>query len=304
MDYGRILSKSIELAVKRPSLWIFGLFAGGGMNLNIDSDRHLKHLGFDTDSFGQFESFDTAPDFDPSLILSLAFAAFAMALVFFACWCIARPALIDAVNKLTRGGIYQFGDSFSRGIDFLGRFALIVIFYILIATASVTLIGFAIGFSFAITPVLGVLALLLLLPLGFLAWLVSYHVFSLAEVAMVARDISIGDALAEGWTLFRANIGKCALLTLIYIGIMIGVGLVVMVIALFTFVPINLLVASMTESLPLMLFLGVVIALPVSIILGGITGTFSLSLYTQFYFGLVDPQPQYTDLPPSPAPIA
>lgn len=300
MDYGNIISRSINLAFKRPSLWIFGLFAGGSLQFNIDSERFLDFSG-GGNPFEDLENYGSPFTFDSSMLIPLILAGLALWIIFIICACIARPAMIDGVNKLTRGGTYRFGESFSRGIDFLGRFILIMVFYFLIAMGSTIILGLIAALAFGASTGLGLLSLLILLPVGLVAWISTYHIFSLAEVTLVARDVSIGEALSEGWTLFRANIGKCVVLTLIYIGIMIVAGIAASIIALITFGPLNLFVASITENLISFLFLGIILGLPISFVLGGITGTFSLSLYTQFYFGLVEPRPAFTDLPPDPA---
>jgi len=133
-----------------------------------------------------------------------------------------------------------------------------------------------------------------------------YHTFALAEVAMVARNNQIADAIAEGWGVLMRNIGNCFIMTLIMIGLTIGIGIVVFILALIFYLPINLLVFGVTENLVSILILAVMIGLPVSLVIGGYTGTFFNALYVQFYFRLVEPpQPQpaiaTSGAPPGPA---
>ena len=294
MDYGSILSRSISIAVKRPSLWIFGLFAAGQMQWNIDTKRFLI---IDPEAA---EEFQMPFKFDSSMILPLLAASLGAIILMIICLSIARPAMIDAVNKLTRGGVYRFGESFSRGVDFFGRYLSIILLYALLAlTCSAIVVG-SIVLSATAGPVV-ILVSLVMVPLGLVTWLVSWHTFSLSEVAMVARDISVGEALSEGWALFRSNIGKCAMITLIWIGIGIAIAIIMSIIGLMTFVPINIFVATLTDSLIDLFFLGILFGLPISLVLGGIIGTFTWSLYIQFYFGLLEPAVPLTDSSPTPA---
>ena len=61
----------------------------------------------------------------------------------------------------------------------------------------------------------------------------------------------------------------------------------------------NLLVGGITENIVLTFVLALILGLPVSVVLGGFGGTFLHSLFTLFYFGLVDPSTPYGANPPA-----
>lgn len=84
------------------------------------------------------------------------------------------------------------------------------------------------------------------------------------------------------------------------IGLALGMAIVLGLLGLMFYFPINYLVGGITENIALTFVLAFVLGLPVSIVLGGFGGTFFHSLYTLFYFGLVDPSTPYAANPPAP----
>ena len=295
VDFGSLIQNSFRVAWRHKTLWIFGLFAGGAGSFNHewldDIDREPADMSFMYDLFDYMDwSYEYIP---PKLAMlgGLLVWGLALGLLFFICYLIAQPAIIDGVNRITRGGQYTFASSFSRGTDFFWRFFGISLIEIFVGIATVfTVVLLAI----ALTP----FSLLLTIPAGIIFFFFAYHTFGLAEVAMVARDNQIGDAVAEGWSVLKNNLGSCFLMTLILIGLWIAFLIVIGMAALVLYLPVNLLVYAMTNSLIGILILAVFIGLPVAIVLGGYTGTFFNAMYVQFYFGLVEPQPVAATTPP------
>jgi hypothetical protein len=126
IDFGALIRRSFEIAWRYKSLWVFALFAGGGGYYNINlRDNLVKEYG-DGDSLGMYdfsgmESFIREHLWE--VISALAIWLVAVIIVSLVCYLISAPALIDSVNKITRGGTYRFADAFSRGLDFFWRFA-------------------------------------------------------------------------------------------------------------------------------------------------------------------------------------
>ena len=286
VDFGALIKNSFDIAWKHKSLWIFGLFAGGGANFNTDwarnVDRHNLDMSF---AYNLFESLGLPTDFIPpefAVIGALLAWVLALVLLFFICYLIAQPAIIDGINKITRGGVYTFRSSFSRGTDFFWRFfglTMVTIFAFIASVVAVIVV------PIILTP----FTLLLTVP----AWLVlgffMAHTFGLAEIAMVARDNQIADAIAEGWSLVTHNKANCFILSLIWVGLAIAFFIVFGIAAFAFYFPINLLVYALTGNLVAILLLAVFIGLPVALVLGGYVGTFFNAYYVQFYFNLVDP---------------
>ncbi|MEW5794940.1 MAG: hypothetical protein AB1772_01140 [Candidatus Zixiibacteriota bacterium] len=295
IDFGAIIQKSFEMAWRFKTLWIFGLFAGGGdaFNFNwtekVDSDELDMSFAYDW-----FDQMGLPTDLVPpefAVLSALLLWVVALGLLFFICYLIAQPAIIDAVNKITRGGQYSFGTSFSRGTDFFWRFFGITMVEFF---AAIALIAAIVVLAIVLTP----FSLLLTIPAGLVVFFGIYHTFSLAEVAMVARDNAIADAIVEGWNLLMRNKANCFIMSLIMIGLGIGIAIVVVILAAIFYLPINLLVLGVTENLVAILFLALFIGLPVALVIGGYVGAFFNALYVQFYFRLVEP-PQAAAVPGS-----
>lgn len=285
MNYGRIVEDSFKLAWRFKSLWIFGLFAGsGGGNFNLDFGQD------DMKTMGGTGRWETMPNefFQEfwHLILPILAAIIVIGFLFFVLHLICSPALVDGVNKIARGGTYRFSDSYSRGIDFfLRKLGLTLVF--LAAIAGVVLLG--------ILPIVAfnIIGVLLMLPIFAAGIYFAITLYSLAERAMVVRDVSIGDAIDEAYVLMKQNFSKCLLMALIFIGLTLGIGLVLLMVAAMFFFPINLLVHVISESKMIIFVLALVLGLPISLVVGGFFGTFFHTLYTLFYFGLVDPNSPY-----------
>jgi hypothetical protein len=287
IDFGALIRRSFEIAWRYKSLWVFALFAGGGGYYNINlRDNLVKEYG-DGDSLGMYdfsgmESFIREHLWE--VISALAIWLVAVIIVSLVCYLISAPALIDSVNKITRGGTYRFADAFSRGLDFFWRFTGLLF----IGVGATTFLVFVIVIlAVVLTP----FTLILTIPAGFVVGVIAWHVLALGGVAMVARDTDIGAGLEEGWTLVKRNVSNVVIITLLYIGLAIGFWIVFGIISAIAFMPIGVLVALLTGSLWPAIALALVIGLPISLVLGGFQGTFFNALYVQFYFRLVEPAP-------------
>jgi len=293
IDFGALISRSFQIAWRHKSLWVFGLFLnGGGGSYNLDTNEWFARNRYDFDP-GRYEGLEHFfEEFAVPVLGVVVLALLAFILIMVVCSLIAKPAMIDGVNNITRGGQYRFGSSFSRGLDFFWRFLGITMLALVIFVA---LILGVVLFAAAISP----WTLLFTIPLFLLAGFFIWHTFELAQVAMVARDISIGDALQEGFTLLTRNLGNCFIMSLVLFGLGIGFFIVIGILTLMFFFPLNMMVGSMAGGTLGAVMLGFFIGLPVSLVLGGYAGTFFESLYIQFYFRLVEPAPTYAT--PDPA---
>ncbi len=297
MNYSRIVNRSFEIAWKYKSLWIFGMLAGSGMsnfNLNLPTQDLDPFAG---GSFG-------IPEFPPEILGMFILAAGILALVFIVASLISQAALIDSVNRIERGGIYTFSGAFSAGLDFFLRFlGLGIVGFLsgLVILAVLVVIGVL---FFAIHTALGIFSLLILIPVFFFAIFFLASVFNLADCALVVRNISIGDALEEGWLLTTRNLGKAAIIFLIFIAFAIGFAIVGAIVWAIFSLPLAAmgLVAGLEPVAAL--FVGLILGLPISLVLGGLVGVFFTNLYTLFYIELVEPvQAATPQIPPMAQPL-
>jgi hypothetical protein len=286
IDFGNLIRRSFEIAWKYKSLWVFGLFAGGSGTFNFDWTKKVD--SFDTDlsyAYDWLDKLNLPHEMVPAswgVLGALLLWLVALMLLFFICYLIAQPAMIDAVNKITRGGQYTWGTSFSRGADFFWRFFGIVMVELFTWIALIAAVAVP---AIILTP----WTLLLTIPVALVLCFFIFHTYRLAEISMVARDTQIADAIIEGWNLLMMNKTNCFLMTLLMIALGIGFVIVIGIVAVLLYLPINALVLALTGNLVAILLMALVIGLPVALVLGGYSGTFFNSLYVQFYFRLVEP---------------
>lgn len=294
INFGELISRSFHIAWRYKTLWVFGLFTGAGSGgFNIDLPEGLfkdqEWFGRSADLERWFSNFDIPSTMEAPLIGALILWGLALAILFTICYLIAQPAIIDGVNKITRGGHYTFGGSFSRGLDFFWRFFGMLVIAIISIVVLVMVVVVAV---LALKPIAtaaailgGVLAFFVALIAAFFIW----HTVALGEVAIVARDCSIGDGLAEGWELVTHNKLSCFLISVISAAFGIAFAIAITIVTLVAFVPVGVLVGILTGNLIATIVLGLIFALPISILLGGFSGTFFNALYVQFYFSLYEP---------------
>lgn len=292
MDYGIIVRRSFEIAWKYKLLWIFGLFAAGSGTFNLDyGDAFTSRL----------ESGELDPGYFLSeFLLPLISVALVLLLLYVIAHCISVPALIDAVNRIVRGGQFSFGASFSTGIDYFFRiFGLnILLFTVAVAVMAVfaaVVVLFALMFGVNVNESAGVIvalviiAIIIAIPIMLvLAWFIT-TLKELAMRALVVRNISIADSLAEGWYLLKNHTGKSIVVYLIYVGINMGFAFVLFILFAFVQLFIHGSIGSSPDSIVTVFIWGLIAGLPFSIVVGGLLGTSLFNLYTLFYFSLVDP---------------
>ncbi len=295
MEFSKIVRRSFDIAWSYKTLWLFGLFAGWGGSFNLN----LPGGGIDgSEFFNRFEdvgAFGNVHDFEflgPAIGAAIL-AVFVLWVLWLIMHCISVPAIIDANNKIERGGIYQMGTSFSRGVDFFWRFL------------GLFILGFVAVFStivVCVILVITIVGIIIAIPLALFSIYFWITLFELAKRVIVIRDCSIGDALAESWALIKRSFGDTVLMFLILIGLSIAFGIAGLLVWAMFGIPVGAVVYAVTENGVAAMILGLLIGLPVSIVFGGYFGTFFTSLYTLFYIELVEPTPKIRSHPADPAP--
>lgn len=285
MDYGRLINRSFEIAWQYKALWVFGLFAGGGwshFNIDLPADRMFNLDESGVPHFG----LDASPEFLVGLVISiLAFAVIMVALSF-----ICEAALIDSVNRIERGGRYGFGNAFSAGIDFFLRFVGLF-FLTMFAIAALIVIVVLLGIvTFKVHTLVGIFSLLFLFPGLLFGMFLITMILSLSQRVIVVRNVSIGDAIEEAYYLFRRNLSKTLIIALISLGFAIVFAIAGMIIWAIFGLPVAALGLASNLSPVAAFFAGILVGLPVSLVVGGFLGVFFSSLFTLFYFELVEPK--------------
>jgi hypothetical protein len=290
MDYGKMIRDSFALAWKYKSLWIFGLFAGWGSSFNTSFGKNdFKAFGGGELGHSPFGGLGIDPSQVWSYLLPFLIGLAIFVIAYTLASCIAMPALIDAVNRVTRGGVYKFSESFSTGVDFFWRVLGLHIVGFVIGIVSLGVVALCLAVAYMISPILCIITLVPAIPLLIFLFLALTMILLLAQRAMVVRNGSIGDALHEAYTLFRNHLGKSVAFFFICFLLAMGIGIVVGIVLMLVYVPIGLLAYSVGAPIWAAFLIAIVLALPISIPVGGYLGTFFSSLFTMFYFGLVEP---------------
>ncbi len=296
INYGEIVRTSFQLAWKYKSLWILGLFAAGGTAV---SGPNFQFGGDDFQS-GTYD-IDRVVDFvgqHPEILVFVIgfFLLFVLTMIILNVIC--KGAMIDAVNKLTRGGHYRFSDSFGEGVRFFWRMLFLGILVTFAIIALMVAIAIPVGLAFAAWVPLGILVLLLAIPFAFLGIAAINNVFALAARAVIVRDTDIGSALEEGYDLLRMFFWPNVIVFLIYLGLTILISIGTLIIFSVIAIPFVLIAMQSTTAFVISLIVGIPLFLLVSLPLSGFLGAAFESIYTLFYFRLVEPtgRPE----PPSP----
>jgi len=271
MNYEEIVKDSLRLAWRNRSLWFFGMFIAGVSGFNLDLSNELNLDTFDPYSI----------DFNMAELMPIILGLFALMAFFGVLYLIAKTALIDAVNRLTRGGVYRFSDSFSSGLTYFWRmlgmtfFAYSLLFLLMIVLVVITIM------MAVVNEWLILIAVLIDLPVFLFGFFAVISTVELGSRALVVRDVSIGDAAHEGWKLFWSHKTESFMMFLAFVVSSIAIGIATMI--FFGIVSLPLVFSGLS----LMLLIPLNIAY--SIVVGGMFGTFISALYTIFYFRLLEP---------------
>ncbi len=303
MDYGEIINSSFRLSWRYKSLWIFGLFAFGTSFPSFNWSERFKDSDFFHFAPGTFEGFhlDTLGPMIIALVVLIVLLMIAISILASA---ISTPALVDAVNRITRGGQYRFKTSLKTGVHYMWRtLALMVLAFFAVLLFMGVLFGFG-AIAFVIHWGFGILALLVLIPLFLVGIFVVSTVVNLAYRSIVVRDVTITEALGEGIELLKRHTWPCVVMALIYLGLVIGVAIAATIVVLVIAIPFVAIAMMSHTGLITALLIGIPVFWLVMLPISGFLGTAFESMYTIFYFRLYEPATQPVTAQPGPGPTA
>jgi len=277
MRIGDLVSRSWEISFKYKSLWILGLLAEGvWFSSAFRNENNNWHFGESDFLFS-------------GMAIALAFALLMLMLVLLILHFLSVAGLIDSVNRITRGGHYSLSEAFSTGFKVFWRFVGLWLVLLMAVLGLAVALAIPVVLLFVIHTVLGVLSLIVTVPILLVGLFVFYNLYALTQRAIVARNCSIGDALSEAYWLFRRNLGPNVAVFLVFIILSIAITIAAVMIVLMVAAPFVAMALSSTAGKVAAIVLGVPVVLAVLLVVEGISGVFLNSLYTLFYFGLVEP---------------
>ncbi|PKK82792.1 MAG: hypothetical protein CVT49_12005 [candidate division Zixibacteria bacterium HGW-Zixibacteria-1] len=285
-------------------LWVLGFFATstsyfGVANRLIPDKPDLWNFDIEGGFFqGVIDWFRFNPEISIALIIFIVAMVLLLLLIFFIFSLISIAGLIDGVYKIEKNESIKLSQLFKTGAAHFWRFLGLFLIAVVVGITFAVLIILPIVLAFIMTPVVGVLALLIGIPIGFGGIFFFGNIYSLAQREIVAFGSPVFQAIGEGYTLLIKHVGPNLVIFLIgfFLEIVLIIGATV-IILLFA-VPIVfmstystwILVASIIIILPLFLMIAIVIE--------GLLGTFFSSLITLFYLELRKLSPKQV-IPPA-----
>lgn len=273
MNYSKLMNQAWDLTWRFKGLWIFGIFVSASTPYSLDWNEDTNLLA----------RVGVPLQWSITLLLVALVIAVIGAILYF----IASGSLIDAANRLARGGQYRFANSFANGLHFFWRMLGLGVLVFLAVGLWLGVCAIPAVLCFLIATILGVLSLFIVIPLALAGIFTAASIYLLSERSVVVRDIGIGDALEEAWTLFRLSVGHNVVLALIYMGATLAFGFLFLVLAAVIAVPFVAMALTSTAGLVIAIGLGIPAVLLLALLVTGITGAFTNTMYTLFYFDLL-----------------
>lgn len=277
MQIGDLVSRSWDISLKYKSLWILGLLAEGAWFSSAlrNQDNSWR--------FGESDFLFSG------MAIALAFALLLLMFVLLILHFLSVAGLIDSVNRITRGGEYRLSQAFATGFRVFWRFIGLWLVLLMAVLGLTVALAIPVVLLFVVSTLLGVLSLIVTIPILLAGLFAFYNVYALTQRAIVARDCSIGDALSEAYWLFRRNLGPNVAVFLVFVVLAIVITIVAVMIVLLIAAPFIAMALSSTAGIVGAIIFGVPVVAAVVLVLEGFSGVFLNSMYTLFYFGLVEP---------------
>jgi hypothetical protein len=260
MDYGQLISRSIQITLRQRALWLYGfllaLFSGGGGggNINLPSGQGTPGTpgAPGTTPIPGLPPGTTLPDLSSiptgvwaTLGVTIAVIVLALIIVSTVLQSVARTALIGMVDQVEETGVTSVGQGWSVGWsryawrNFLVNLLLGLLIFVVVIAVALLIGGTAVALGVGLTgsggsaeQALGsigglvCLALACLIPLGILAGVAVTGTLNLAMRHVTLRDGGVRESIGVGWRLFRANLWPVVILLvlLFVIGLVWGLA--------------------------------------------------------------------------------
>lgn len=301
LDYGTLVNDAWRLTWRFRSLWVLGLFAGGGGSgsCSFNSANPRTTTGTLTTS-PQAEEFTRAfgawVAANIGLVAVIGLIVLLVVLIGIVVSLIAQGGLTRAAAEAARGGSPTLGNAWSAGLRFFWRYvglALIFIVFVICAAIIGAIIFAIVGLAGSPSGAVRPLAFLVVAVLGIGVGIVAIPTLSFAQRAIAVDDLGAVAALRAGWSLFWAHAGT-AIVLLILTFVLAIVAAIVLVIGVliaaipFVIVAVILYVAAGTVGVPLALWgiIGVIALFVVALLAAAVIGTFLWHLWTLAYLRL------------------
>ena len=271
-----IIRDSFKLAWKHKYLWLFGLFAGGGISFNLPIDSSESSLG-------QYEQAYEWLLAALALVILVGLAVFVIVMILHV---ISKCALIYNVYQIETNGVHGLGDGWDFGLKrFWTMLGLTFLQFIVLFAFILVLIVIAV-LMFFIATVLGFLSLLVVLPSLLAGVVLVVMIWTYAERFVILERRGVIEAIGDGWSLLRSQWRPSLTMGLVKFAITAAAGIGVMGVAAVLILP---AVPMWFASPALAVVYGIVVLLPLMILTGAYFGTFDYAAWTKTFLLLRAP---------------
>ncbi len=290
MEFGEIVRTAFRIAWQKKTLWLLGIFATGSSMSSMFDVFDKGGDDFDIKQFGLGSDFDSIGNFfsqNSWIVVVLVALLLLMLLTYFILHLICAPALIDAVKQNATGHTYRLRESLSVGVQYMWRYLGLILLKAMIGIATVGVLIVTSVFAFIAHTVLGIVAILFIIPIGFIMIVSLASIFALAERAIVVDDYPILDSIDYAFGLFMKNKANCLTCFIIYVGISIVIALASFVLLAALAIPFAIVAFTSSAGLILSLLVGIPLFLAISLPISGFVGAALEGIYTLFYMRLL-----------------
>lgn len=241
MDYGQILSRSWRITWQNKYLWVLGFLAALTRASSSSTNYSTSNPQMGSESVERLMQ-------ATAVMLALGCLALVLGLALWLLSLAAKGGLITAVSRIDSGESMTLGSAFRAGADRLLTLAgmnivlylpLLLIGVVGVVGAVALLAGSGISWvtlgenpSTAGEAVAATLGLFVFCLCGLLCIMMVFAVLlqfinAFAYRGIMLRGLGAIESLSHGWQVFRANLGEVLLLSLLFLVIAIGYGILV-----------------------------------------------------------------------------
>ena len=290
-----IIRDAFKLAWKYKYLWLFGLFAAGGGNFNLQ-------LPGGGGNESPIERAEAAKEWILAALAAIILIGLAIGLIVLILHVISKSALIYNVYQIETNGAHGLGAGWDFGLKrFWPMLGLTLLEGIVLGAFLIILILIEVALFFIAVP-LGLLSLLPAIPIMIAGIAIVVLTWTYAERFLTLESRGVIQSIGDGWSLVKGQWKPTLLMGLVKFGISIAASIGIMGIGAILFLP---AIPIWFLSHLLAIVYGAIILLPFLVLVGAYLGTFDSTTWTKTF--LLLRAPAYaaaggvaTDAPPPP----
>jgi hypothetical protein len=310
INFGQIFSRSWEITWKHKVLWVFGFLAvlAGSSNPNFRFDFSNSGYRFDHGEISRY-SWQLPPEIQSivdwankldwtSIVAYVSIALALLCVLWLICFIlsvIGRGGLIGGILKADVDSSVSFRDAWTLGRRYFWRILAVKIFTFLSMLVGSVVVGVSV--VMAVIPLVCCFGIpFFLLLIGGMLFLSLYFYF--VQIAVVADNLTIGEAFGKAFNTLRDRIGPAFLFGIITFLVSLGVGLGTLILfipsgGLFfaAFWPMIIETGPVSMGLLYAALIIFLVTLPVAWLIQSVLETWRTAVWTLAYKRFIQPPP-------------